>query len=424
MQSKIIKTILKEVESSESEIVDVCSKLVQFPTKNPPGYTSEIVNYIKSYFDMNNIDSRIFQRTEGKANICAKIPGKKPGKIAYLMHLDVVPEGEISLWKHPPYGGIVAEGKVYGRGSCDMKGSAAASMVAAKIISKIDPKHRCTCDFWFTCDEEYGGPDGIRWLLETGEFNADLCLEGDCFMFPGDPSIDVGMSGGLGTTIKVIGKAAHGSQPQMGDNAIDKLIKVIGYAKKLQDFPLEVFDEMKTVYESSIKYYEKQTSLASTEKAGFIKSFHNPTVSLNMIKGGIRRNVVPDSAEAILDIRIRSGCLMTPIKDRLQELIRESGVEGVKVEYRELNPGYYENPESEPVKKLVKVVELTTGLTPALKIMTGGNDCMWIKRAGIKMPCIGFGAGDEGLLHLTNEYVSIVNLIIVTKVYSVFPIYF
>ena len=424
MRNEVIKGIIKEAEASESEVVEVCSKLIQFPTPNPPGFTADLINYAKSYFDEIGIESVIYQREEGKANICATLPGKRPGKIMYLMHVDVVPEGDRSLWKYDPYGGVVADGKVHGRGGCDMKGSGAASMVAAKILSKIDPEDRCSCEFWLTCDEETGAVDGVKWLVESGEFEADVCLEGDCFMFPGDPAIDVGMSGGMGTTLKATGRAAHGSQTQMGDNAIDKLIKVIEYAKRLEESPLEVFDEMNPVYEASIRYYEKQTSLTPEEKAGFVKSFRHPTVSLNIIKGGIKSNVVPDSAEAYLDIRLRSGCNMDPIKERLQELIKESGVEGVTANIRGPNTGYYEHPESAPVKQLVKAVELATGITPALKLETGGNDCIFMKSAGLPIPCLGFGAGDEGLLHLTNEYVSIVNLVMTTKVYAVFPIVF
>lgn len=415
---------MKEVEASKPEIVNICSKLVQFPTINPPGKTIDCAKYIKSYFDNHNIESTIHQIAEGKANVCATLSGKRPGKIMYLMHLDVVPEGDKNLWSHDPYGGTVIDGKIYGRGSCDMKGSCAATMVAARILSKIDFSERCPTDFWFTCDEEIGGLDGAKWLAESGRFKADVCLEGDCFMFPEDPAIDVGMSGSMRTIIKTSGKAAHGSQPHLGDNAIEKLIKVLEYAKRLEDFPLEVFDEMKPVYESSIKYYEKQASLTPEQKAGFAKSFRHPTVSLNLIKGGVKSNVVPDTAEATLDIRIRSGCSMQPIKQRLIELIKESGIKDVTVNIQGPSLGYYEHPESKPVKQLIRTVEFVTGIKPALKLETGGNDCDCIKGAGLSMPCLGFGAGDEGLLHLTNEYVSITNLVMTTKVYALFPTIF
>jgi succinyl-diaminopimelate desuccinylase len=422
LNSRLVNSVIKEVEDNKSEVVNLCSKLVQFQTKNPPGITIDCANYIKEYFNKLRIPSKIYQRNEGKANICATLDGKKPGKIMYLMHLDVVPEGDRDLWGYDPYGGIVADGKVYGRGSSDMKGSGAAAMVAARILSKVDPNERCTIDFWFTCDEEIGGTDGAKWLAESGKFKADICLEGDCFMFPEDPSIDIGCSGSMRTILKIIGKAAHGSQPHLGDNAIDKLIKVLEYAKKLEEFPLEVFDEMKPVYDSAIKYYKRQKSLTTKEKAGFAKYFQHPSVSLNLIKGGIKSNVVPDEAEAYLDIRIRSGCNLPPIKQRMLELIKESGAKEITADISSPSPGYYENPESKPVKQLVKAVEISAGRKPALKILMGGNDCTRIKSAKLPTICIGFGAGDEGIAHLTNEYVTIVNLIMTAKVYAIFPL--
>lgn len=422
MNLKLVDSVVKEVEASKSEVVNLCSKLVQFPTVNPPGITTDCVKYIKAYFDKLGIKSTIYQRNEGKANICATLDGKKTGKIMYLMHLDVVPEGDRNLWSYDPFGGIVTEGKVYGRGACDMKGSGAAAMVAARILSNVDPKERCTIDFWFTCDEEIGATDGAKWLAESGMFKADICLEGDCFMYPEDPSIDIGCSGSMRTIIKTSGKAAHGSQPHLGDNAVDKLIEVLKHTKNLEKFPLKVFDEMKPVYKSAVKYYKRQKSLTDEQKAGFVKCFKHPTVSLNLIRGGIKSNVIPDTAQAYLDIRIRSGCNMSPIKQRMLELIKESGVKDTTAEISGPSSGYYEKPTSQPVKQLIKAVELATGKKPALKILMGGNDCTRIKEAHLPIACVGFGAGDEGIAHLTNEYVSIANLMTTAKTYAIFPI--
>jgi len=423
LRPTFIDEVVKRVEACEDEVVKLCSRLVQFPTFNPPGITTDCVKFIEEYFERWGIRSKIYQNKEGKLNICGEVPGEKPGKILYLMHLDVVPEGDRRLWTYDPYGGVIADGKVYGRGACDMKGSCAAAMVAAKILSQLDPEKHCSAEFWFTCDEEVGSDEhGAGWLARTGRFKADVCLEGDCFMFPGRPAIDIGMKGGMGTVRKTFGKAAHGSQPHMGDNAIDKLIRVLAYAKRLEEYPLEIVDEMKPVYEACIKYYDEQETLTEEQKAGFKRIWRHPTVSLNLIKGGVKTNVVPDSAEAYLDIRICPGSNLQPIKEQLLKLIAESQVKDVEVKISGPTGGYYEPPNSKPVKQLIKTVELATGITPTLKVETGGNDAIYIKKYGLNIPCLGFGAGDEGLLHLTNEYVSIENLVICAKVYTVFPL--
>jgi len=175
----IVKKILEEIEGASSEIVNLTSKLVQFPTVSPRGNTKECVDFIKSYMDNAGIETTIYERREGKSNICARIRGVSDSNVLWLGHLDVVPEGSFSEWTHNPYGGEVVGDRVYGRGASDDKGSCASAMVAANILSGVNKNQRCNAEFWFTCDEEVGAVDGARWLAEERKFHGDACIIGD-----------------------------------------------------------------------------------------------------------------------------------------------------------------------------------------------------------------------------------------------------
>ena len=422
--TKIVERIIDEVESAESEITDLCSRMIQIPTVSPPGESRELVEMIKSYFDTLGINTRIYEKVEKKSNICAEIPGGREGKIIWLGHIDTVPPGDLSLWRYDPYGGEVVDGKIYGRGSSDTKGAGAAAMVAAKVLSEIPKDSRCSVEFWFTTCEEIGAEEGAKWLAEEGKFEGDICIVGDSQGFlPSDPVIDIGCKGVLRVKLKAKGLAAHGSTPFLGENAIEKLIEVWEYAKKIGDFRLDVPEVLEPVIESSIALYERRTKLNEAQRRGLQRLYHFPSVSLNIIRGGVKVNIVPESAEAHLDIRVTPGANLTSVKNRILDLVRESGVKDVEAEIFSLKDGIYENPESPIVKRFTETVETVTGFSPTLKIITGGTDGIYVKQiSGI--PCLGLSPGMYGMAHTTDEYVTIENLVAVAKIYAAFPVLF
>jgi succinyl-diaminopimelate desuccinylase len=188
------KKVLAEAEKSSKEVAELTSGLVKFNSAHPAGRTVECVDYIGAYFNEHGIECEVHEKDANRPNIVGKV-GSGGKKILWLGHIDVVPEGKPEGWKYPAYSGKIIEGKVWGRGSSDMKGSCGAAMVSARILSELRRVPN-TCEFWFTADEEIGGGAGAKWLSETGKINGDVCLIGD-----GNgggyatPSIDLGCKG-------------------------------------------------------------------------------------------------------------------------------------------------------------------------------------------------------------------------------------
>jgi len=420
----VFENVMDEVESSEPELIDLCSKLVQIPTVSPPGESRELAKLIESYFRSLGVSVHIYEKTERKSNVCAELPGGRNGKIIWLGHVDTVPPGDPSSWRHDPYGGEVVDGRIYGRGSSDTKGAVAAAMIAAKVLSKLPKDERCSVEFWFTTCEEIGAREGARWLAEEGKFSGDICIVGDSEGYlPEDPVIDLGCKGILRVKLKAKGLAAHGSVPFLGENAVEKLIEVWRHTRRISDFKLDVPETLEPVFESSIDLFERRMKLTESQKASLRRLYHFPTVSLNVIRGGIKANVVPDYAEAHLDIRVTPGANINAVRDHVLKLVKESGVKGVEAEVYSLREGIYEDPESPYVKSLSEAVRRVTGFSPTLRILTGGTDGIHVKQiSGI--PCLGLAPGVHGTAHTIDEYVTIENLTSVAKVYAVYPLIF
>ena len=420
-----LKKIMEEAETSAKEVAEVTSDLIKFNSAHPAGRTVECVEYIEKYLDKHGIASEIHAKDPNKPNIVAKIGGRGR-KVLWLGHLDVVPEGKLEGWKYPPYKGTLSEGRVWGRGSSDMKGSCAAAMVSARILSAY--KMPNTAEFWFTADEEIGGGDGARWLAESGRLKGEACIIGD-----GEggayenPSIDLGCKGGAGTKLIARGKTAHGSTPFLGDNAITKLIKVIPQVYKISDYKLKLPQELSKPLRESTRFYIPQANTPEQIKA-VKRLFYYPTVTCNIISGGVKTNVVPDYAEADFDIRLTPGVSQSEVRGEIERLVKAAGVPGVEVDKTRVpkptdpkldKAGFYESPNSNFMKQLSSTIRKATGKKPGVKILTGGTDGVSTSKiAGI--PSLGYGTIITGQAHQPNEYVTVEALVLGVKVYAGF----
>ena len=413
-----------QAKEAREEVAELCSNLVKFNSAHPEARTDECVAYIKKYLNKHGIENEIHSINPLKPNIVAKIKGTTDRKILWVGHLDVVPEGKPEFWTHPPYSGkITDDGLIYGRGSSDMKGACAAAMVSARILNELGSIEN-NVEFWFTADEEIGGGDGARWLAETKRFEGDVCVIGDGNGGGMDlPSIDLGCKGGAATTLIARGNTAHGSTPFLGENAISRLIRAIPWVEKIGEYKLDLPSELDEAIRGSLEFYMNTWDLKNDEQREAAKRiYHHPSVTCNIINGGVKRNVIPDYAEAEFDIRLTPGSNPLKVKERIEQLVEESGVPGIEVTvHARETAGYHESPNSPFAHQLAETIEKVSGKEPNFKILTGGTDAISIKNfTGI--PCLGYGTSLSGMAHQPDERVTIDNLVLGVKVYAGFPL--
>ena len=261
-------------EDFKQEIISILKKLVQIPTENPPGTTKDIVEYLISnvFKEVEGFRNHVVVNRKNGVELHNLISTIGNGKevIALSGHFDVVPIGDASQWVIPPFSAEIKEGRLYGRGSADMKGGIAFLIGVIKILCKIPEfLEKYKLMFLGTADEEKGMLGSIT--LSKQDFMKDLILL--VIAEPTNLKIGVGEKGVLWVKLKITGKAAHGSMPHEGINAIERALKII---PQLHDF---LGDEINNILGKS-------------------------TLNVGRISGGTAINIVPDHAILDLDYRL------------------------------------------------------------------------------------------------------------------------
>ena len=220
--------MLEFIDERRDELVELTRELIRFPTINPPGDAYRPC----AEFIGRRLESKGFQveyvhavGTPGddarhpRINVIARREGIASGPTVHFnSHIDVVQSG--GGWTLDPFAGIVKDGKVYGRGACDMKGGLAASIIAVEALIDAHPKFPGALEISGTVDEESGGYGGVHYLAERGWFSPPRV---DHVIIPEPLNVDrvcIGHRGVWWAEIETQGRMAHGSMPFLGDCAI------------------------------------------------------------------------------------------------------------------------------------------------------------------------------------------------------------
>ena len=253
------------------DAVALTQQLIAFDTINPPGNEEACGEFVAGILDDAGFAVERQKFGEKRINIIAKLPG--PGPLVLTGHLDTVPLGD-APWSEDPFSGAIKDGKLYGRGSSDMKSGVAAMMIAAMKLAKQGAR-RHGLTLIFTSGEETGCTGAIH-LVTHGQDIMGMASA----MIVGEPTenqFSTAHKGALYMRAKTSGVTAHSSTPELGDNAIYKAAKAIS---KIEDYG----------------FNEAPHPLLGT-----------PTINVGMMKGGLNVNSVPDSAEFTIDIRTNAA---------------------------------------------------------------------------------------------------------------------
>lgn len=367
-------------DEAAAELVELAQALIRLDTVNPPGREGEAAALLGSYIEeRGGVEVDIRDLDSGRANLVARVPGVGNGRSLVLAgHLDTVP-AYAEEWTVDPWAGIVKDDLLFGRGACDMKGSVAAMAVALTRVARAESLN------------------GDLVLVATAGEETDSCgayalaeqgfLESVDGIVVGEPTrLELGVchKGLLWIEAEVKGEAAHGSQPELGINAIQRLIEW-----------LDPFAEL-----------EQLVKGVSHERLG------SGSVSLNMLSGGTAPNVVPDHARVTLDFRTVPGIEHEAILDALRLRAPTAGLrvlrDSVPVSTQE---------GSELVRAAAVAVRQVAGDEAKLRglpYVTDGSAFSRCSNASIVV----IGPGDERVAHTKDESVSISELVRAAELYQ------
>ena len=370
----------------EEEVVEVLRELIRRPSQNPPGNEKVTAEYVFNMMKEWGFEPQyVFKPVPERPSVGVVHKGIE-GKPRLVLngHIDVVPEGDPDGWSVPPFEGVVKEGRVYGRGACDMKAGLAAAMVAAKVTKESGAKLKGDLVLQFAMGEETGEA-GTKSLLEEG-FGGDwgIVLE------PMGLKVMTAEKGLAWYHFNVKGKPTHGSRPEQGINAIYKAAKLM----------------------RALQGYDEEIGMRTHPLCG------RNVCSVTMIKAGTKENVIHESCWLAIDRRIIPGETAQQVDAEIEAIVNKLSKEDpdFKCDWRRVM--LYESAEIPVDHEIAEVVRKNTkeitGVSPEPAGTTGSTDQRnFINDAGI--PAISWGPG-SGKSHEWDEYVEISQLVDCTKI--------
>ncbi len=231
------------------DVSRICADLVKIKSENPPDRTIDAIEYIRDLFEKMGIGSTVTGNSNGECNLVTTGPATD---LLVCGHVDVVP-AQGDGWIDPPFSGIIHDGCVWGRGATDMKGGCASILSACEALVNEDIPLPATIAF--VCDEETGGDNGIRKLINGG-----LISPCDCIIAEPVPVRNpcIGQKG-LCRLEMVFSGPAHGSlYPAVGESAIMNAMTLLGYVKTLHERNYPVHDQLKCIIEQSSRVLSQE----------------------------------------------------------------------------------------------------------------------------------------------------------------------
>jgi len=379
--------------------------MVRIDSQTPPSDTRAIVDLIAGWLaDIPGVSYTRYVSEHPVENLVAKLDGGLPGKRLILNgHLDTYPIGKTHDWTQQPLGGEIIDGKLYGRGSADMKGANAALIECLRLFAEYKRPFPGEIVLVFGGDEERMGELGAQWLIDhVPEVKGDGVIVADV---GGLCAARLGEKGMLWLKLQASGRQAHGAHVHAGENAVDRLIDALLDLRQLELLRPEPASEALDIMMSA-------ASFEGADGPAARQTMQQVTVNLGSIDGGISSNLVPSSATAGLDIRIPLGLSATTVLAAAAELLHKHKSISWTSE-REYEPTWTEA-TSAVAEACRQAAQDVMGKPAWFDMRIGGSDARLWRRAGMETVVLGLtpynlGAPDEylkteELAPLTNIY--------------------
>ena len=383
-----------------AELVRLTQDLVRIDSVIRPesgGTESRVVQFIAEWIRRElRLEPIVEEAAPNRQNIIVTLDSGAKGPCLMLEgHTDVVSEGSRGSWTHDPFGGEIAEGRIYGRGACDMKGGLAVALVTAKAFHTAGVPWKGKIRLGLVCDEE-GMMLGIKSFIRAGYADdVTACLVPE----PEENNLCICMKGAIRAIVTVTGKMAHGAMPLSGINPNTRMARII----------------------LAFERYETEEK----ERCGTDPFLGLPSVTFTVIQSPPpgsppQLNVMPGDAVGYVDIRTTLSQNHDAVRARLQGILRELAAEDpdfkAEIEFIEDRPVVGIS-RDEPIARVsAEAYREITGREPVWNGVPGATDGTFLS-AWKKIPCLVNGPGPRLIPHQADEYIGIDELVESARIY-------
>lgn len=360
--------------------------LVAINTENPPGHELEAAHHLKVLLEAEGFDLSLSEYKPGRVNVIATLANGPGPTFAFNTHIDTVPAGE--GWSTDPFVLHEADGKLYGRGSCDAKGPMVAMIEATRMLIACREAWSGTLMAVFTADEEIAS-EGAKHYVAHQPPHIDFAVIGE----PTSNAAFTAHKGSLRPLVRVHGVTAHSGTPHLGENAIYRAGQLLGLIEQH--------------HETSVKCH----CHALVGEA---------SLTVTRINGGHADNVLPGACDLLLDRRMVPGESEEAVKAEIEQLLalanERFGVRAEVLKYIPTTGGATETAQSEPIVQasLAACGEHNHGNAGPFGFQ-GGCDLVHFRSLGTTGTVI--GPGTLAVAHKPDEFVPIDEFIAASLIY-------
>jgi len=374
--------------------IQLLQSLLHFHTENPPGNEGPAARFLADYLRPLGFETQYYESAPERGSLVARLPGEGGGRSLILNgHLDIGPIG--TGWTKDPWGGEIEEGRIYGRGTGDMKSGIAAMVSAATAVVRSGLRRRGDLILMPTADESSGGQLGMGHLVRAGvRVAADMAVV--CEPTFGD--IGIAHRGAVWVEITVIGKSGQAARPASGINAILGMSRVLG---ALAD------------------------RLAPRLAGRTHPLLTPPSLNPGLIEGGVKPNVIAERCQVVLDRRTLPGekeeAVLDEIRETAEGALAGSGARA-EVRARMSKPGSEVSPDAAVVGECRRAFQSVTGRTPSFHGSVGYTDAHWFN-LDYGIPAAMFGPWylhrpSGSISDIPDEFTYVEDILIGTRVYA------
>ena len=395
--------LISWVDRDRDVLIHFFQEFVRCRSPNPPGDTRTAAKHVCDALDTHQLAYRIIAPQETMPNIVASFECGAPGRhLALNGHMDVFPVEDERGWTQPPWGGVLVDDKIYGRGSADMKCGTTASIFTFIYLHRIRDRLKGKLTLATVSDEETFGPWGARYLSEHHpEVFGDCCLNGEP---SGMSTLRFGEKGPLWLRFHVHTRGAHGAFTHMSKSANKIATEVITELEKIGDTPVPDLGNLEAFISSAADKIDREYG------EGAAKIVRKITVNPGRIEGGIKVNMVAAECRFEVDFRVPNGLTAKDILPQIDELVKRYPEVSYEVLLSEAPA--WTPPDTEMAGYVRDNAKALSGVDPVPIITLGATDArLWRYK---ELPAIIFGPAPRGMGSI-DEHVPVAEFFHVVK---------